>query len=267
MPYSGRAEALIVVPTGGAAVAATNGGGGPSTCTLAAGNYFLTAAGGVSGLLAAFQTALNAGRPSGWTVAMSTNGVVTINCSSTPYALTWTSTALRDLLGFAGNISSTSSPSIATKQAKGVWYPDCPLRLAGDPRMAPKQTDMVTLMSPTGNAVGLVSNVMRRHRGLVWSAVPAARFREASAALVNASWEMFVDDTQIGQGHAWFTPSSKVQIYYLEGSTDTVVGTDASSGAGVSGWFLPIRGVESTLVNQGWTGLHRIEIGDVTTAG
>jgi hypothetical protein len=263
MPYAGRVEALIVVQTGGAAVSATNSVGGPSSCTPAAGSYYLTAAGGVSGLLATLQTALNAGRPSGWTVGMSTNGVVTINCSSGPYAVTFTSTPLRDLLGFAGNISSTSSPSVASKQARGVWYSDCPLRLAGDPRMAPKQTDMVTLTVPPGNAVGLVSNVMRRHRGLVWSAVPAARFREASAALVNASWETFVDDTQIGQGHAWFTPSSKVQVYYLEGSTDTLVGTDAS----VSGWFLPVRGVESSLVSQGWTGLHRIEIGDITTGG
>jgi len=265
--YVGRIEALRVVPTGGAAASATNSVGGPSTCTVAAGSYYLTAAGGVSGIVAALQTALNTSRPSGWTVTMSTNGVVTIDCSNRPFSLSWTSTALRDQFGFAGNITSSSVAVAGTKQAKGVWYPDCPLRIGGHPKTAPKVSDLLTLVTPGGDRTGLVSNVMRRHRALVWAAVPVERYREASAALVNASWEMFLDDTQLGQGHSWFTPTSKLQIYFLDGSTDTLIGADAASGAGVSGWYADLPGSEAALTADPWTGLYRIEIPEITTSG
>lgn len=57
--FAGRVEAKLTVPSGGAAVSATNSGGGPTTCTVPAGNYFLTAAGGVSSLLTTLQTQLN----------------------------------------------------------------------------------------------------------------------------------------------------------------------------------------------------------------
>lgn len=267
MPYAGRIEALRVVPTGGAAVSATNASGGPSACTVAAGSYYLTAAGGVTGLLAALQTALNAGRPSGWTVTMSTEGLVTINCSDVPYALTWTSTALRDHLGFAGNIASTSSPSVGTKQALGAWFPHCPLSIQGHPRMAPMDTDQVTQVSPRGDRIGLVGNVWYAHRRLAWTAVDVARFRESSAALVNASWEKFVKDTQLGQGDAWFTPTSKVQIYWLDAGSDALVGIDGNSGGGVSGWYFDMHGVWAPLTVDAWTGLYRIEIDEITTSG
>ena len=48
---AGRVEARIKIPTGGSAVSATNSGGGPTTVTIPAGNYYYTAAGGISALL------------------------------------------------------------------------------------------------------------------------------------------------------------------------------------------------------------------------
>ena len=58
--FSGRVEARIKVPTGGASVSASNGAqSAASTVTIAAGDYYLTAAGGVSSILTSFQTALN----------------------------------------------------------------------------------------------------------------------------------------------------------------------------------------------------------------
>jgi hypothetical protein len=269
MPYQGRVEALATVPTGGAAVSATNAGGA-TTCTVAAGSYYLTAAGGVSGLLAALQAALNTSRPSGWTVTMSQDGQVTIDCTSEPWALAWTSTDLRDLLGFTADIASTTAAQTGARQVRGAWFPGCPLRLDGHPQMAPEVTDMVTLVSPLGDRVGLVGNVMLRHRNLVWSAVEIGRYREASAAasgLVNASWERFVRDTQHGRGHSWFRPSSKVQIYYLEAGADTLVGADSSSGVGVSGWYFDMPAIEASLTAAPWTGLFRVEIPEVTTSG
>lgn len=261
---SARVEALITVPTGGAAVSATNSGGGPSTCTVAAGSYYLTAAGGVSSLITVFQTALNTGRPDDWTVTFSTTtGRVTIDCADEPWALSWTSTTLRDALGFTGNIASTTSAQTGTNQAKGLWFPDCPLSLDGHPSMAPKATDLLSLVGPTGNRIGLVGNVMRRHANLVWSHVPLARYRAASEALTNASWETFLNDTQHGLGNAFFTPLSKVQIYYDVAGTDTLVGADGS----LSGWYFSKDAVDAPLSAAPWTGMFRIEIAEITTSG
>lgn len=113
--YAGRIEARCVVPTGGAAVSASNAGGGPTTCTVPAGSYFLTSAGDVSGLIAELQTQLNASRPpssGSWTVSLDTTGTgrVTIACSE-PASVSFTSTDLRDALGFAYNFDAPQTPT------------------------------------------------------------------------------------------------------------------------------------------------------------
>jgi hypothetical protein len=103
--YPGRIEARIAVPTGGAAVScATSTQSSAATATVAAGNYFYTAAGGVSSITSALQTALTTAAPpssGSWSVALSTTtGLVTISCTQPAY-VQFTSTDLRDLLGFA----------------------------------------------------------------------------------------------------------------------------------------------------------------------
>lgn len=60
MTIAGRVEARMTIPSGGANFAACNGAqSAVQTLTLPAGNYFHTAAGGVSGLLATLQSYLN----------------------------------------------------------------------------------------------------------------------------------------------------------------------------------------------------------------
>lgn len=60
MAIAGRVEAKLTVPSGGAAVDASTGAhASPVTVTVPAGDYYLTAAGGVSGLLETLQDLLN----------------------------------------------------------------------------------------------------------------------------------------------------------------------------------------------------------------
>lgn len=74
--FAGRVEAKLTVPSGGAAASATNSGGGPTTCTVPAAPYYLTAVGGVSSLLTAFQTALNTSRSAYPSTAATTNTLI-----------------------------------------------------------------------------------------------------------------------------------------------------------------------------------------------
>lgn len=266
MSFAGRLEALITIPTGGAVVAATNGVGGPTNVTIPAGTYYYTSAGGISSIITELQTQLNASRPDGWTVThsltgTSSTGLVTINCTSTPWSISWTSTALRDLLGFNSNITAVSAAVNGTLQARGLWFPRCPLALDGDPGMAPKYSDLRTVDTPRGDIIGHVGNIARRHKRLRWSHVPRDRYREASATYDYGSWEAFVDDTQHGQGHSYFTPATKVQIYDHNAQR---VGTDAS----VTGWYM--RGVEaldSRMSVENFTGYFSVEIPEISTSG
>jgi hypothetical protein len=53
-------------------------------------------------------------------------GLATLDCDGTTTSVTWTDTALRDLLGFTGNLSGSTSYT-ATNQMRYVWRPSRPL--------------------------------------------------------------------------------------------------------------------------------------------
>jgi hypothetical protein len=221
-----------------------------------------------TGLLDHIATRLQAVRPpasGSWTVTLSlSTGKVTISCTGT-WSITWTDTNLRDLLGFTGNLVSISGSTTAPNLMRGVFFPDCVLDLANDHAMAPIDTDVRSTQTPTGKVIAHVGNARYRHTELVYTAVPRARYREASAvaaALTNGSWERFAKDTQLGQGHAWFTPLSAVQIY----AHDSVrVGSD---GPLSNGWaLLGFTGIEGKKISQGWEGAWRLEIAELISDG
>lgn len=230
--------------------------------TITAGTYYM------STFVTQLATDLIAGQPvtgGTWTVTLSTGasgtGKVTIAVTNGTYSITWTSTNTRDVLGFTATITAQTT-STGTNQARGLWLPDAPLDLEGHPSMAPKVSDLRLSEGPTGLVIGLVGNVKRRHRGLRWSHVPLARYREASATVVNGTWEKFLDDTQHGQGHSWFAPASLVQIYDLLG---TKLGVDLNS---TLGWYLKgVEGVDSKRSQQGFTGFFAVEIPEIVSEG
>lgn len=166
------------------------------------------------------------------------------------------------------NFASSLKSQTGTQQAKGVVFLDCPLTMDGDPSQAPRATDLRQSEGPTGVVLGLAGNVKYRQRNLAWSAVPRDRVWESAATYDNASWEQFLVDTQYGLGHAWFTPSSRVQIYWSDAGVDSLVGGDANDGAGLSGWFIKgLTSVEPRMTSPPWTGLWRIEIPEIVSDG
>lgn len=244
MPFAGRWEARFTVPAG-TTIQVMNNGGGPTAVTIPAGTYTL------ENFVVVLQLALTAQRPPGsgaWVVGYSTGspgtGQVTIAMTAGTLSIAWTSTLLRDLLGYTADILAAAS-AIALQQARGLWLPDCPLNAQVDARRAPLYTDHRNTVGPTGLVFGLVSNRMLRHRSLRYSHVPASRVWEASAALPNASWEQFVKDTQLGAGHPWFGVSSPLII---RDHTNTRVGSDAGSVF----WQVPtLPGLDTLVMSSG----------------
>jgi hypothetical protein len=263
----GRLEGILRVPSA-TTVAATNSGGGPTSVSLTAGLYTMTA------FCAHLQARLNAVRtPATWTVTLSTGtsgtGKVTIDCVGETWVLTFTSAEVGTVLGFVGNIASTSDAATGTQNARGVWLPDCPLMLDSRPSSAPEVTDLRQSEGPTGTMYALVGCTKYVHTGLRWSHVVEARTHEGAATTTYASFQQWLRDTQFGSGHTWFTPGSAFQVYWDNNGTDTLVGLDLNAGTGPSaGWKLSgLNTFNPKRRDENWNGIWTIEIPKIVTPG
>lgn len=257
MTYGGRVEAFFTVPSTGNAIAVTTNAGA-ATFTWAAGSYTPSSA------AAYLQTSLNTQAPvtaGTWTVTLSTGssgtGKFTLSVSAGTFSITWTSTALRDVLGFTATITTQSSAT-ATTNARGLWLPDCPVDLDGDPDRAPEVTDSRSTESPTGGTVTLGGNTKYVHKNLRWSHLTRAKVYEGAASVTYSSLQQWFRDTQFNSGHAWFSRGSAFHVYWDNAGTDRILGYDLNSGAGpASGWTLSpaIATFEPQKVSQGWIGM------------
>lgn len=271
MSYGGRFEAFFTVPAS-TSISVTNNGGGPTTVTLTAGTYTITS------LCAHLQSALTSQRaPSSgaWSVSVSTGpsgtGKVTIAMSAGTFSIAWTSTNLRDLLGFTANVSSVASAT-GTTSARGLWLPKCPLHFSGsDPLRAPRVTDLRGVIGPTGKTTAYVGSSMYRHRGLRYSHVLRERCYEGSASTAYSTWQAWLDDTQFGAGHPWFAPGSTFQIYWQDSTgADVLVGRDLHSNTGPAhGWAFdpPIVECAPRPAADGLLAYWTIEIAGIVSEG
>lgn len=222
------------------------------------------AATGLSSNLATAIATFAAAASSVWAVTLSTTtGLATVSCpGAMPFTITWTSTALRDVLGFASTISAATSDQTSTKQARFLWIPDRPLHLMADTKRAPVLTDLRTTTSPKGVMRGFVGNAMYRHERIGWSRVDKNRVWEVEAATTNGTWETFIKDAHLAQGHSWGTPVAPITIY---DHSSYKLGNDAS----ISGWY--IEGVTKCDPQkadaQGWAGQWNVEIPALVSSG
>jgi hypothetical protein len=250
LTYATRFDAFCTVPSG-STLSATNIGGIGISVSLTAGSYTITQ------FVAHVVARLNATAPLSavWTGSVSyTTGLVTLASQGT-WALTFTTAAAGTLMGFVGDIASRASAATGTQNARGLYIPDCPVTLEGDPASAGKVTDLRSTVGPTGSSFSMVGTKMYRHKSIRCSHVARARMFEANAATTYASWQQWLDDTQFGDGHSWFSVGSAFQLYWDNNGTAAIVGASLNAGAGpTAGWcqsglttFEPRRAHETLL--------------------
>lgn len=263
MTYDGRIEGQFTLPAGTTISVTTNAG--TTAVAPTPGTYFLAT------FIPQLQADLIAQRPvtaGTWTVAYSTGpngtGKVTIAVTNGVYSITWTSTTLRDLLGHTANIVAQATVTGAD-QARGLWIPDAPINLDGDPAQAPPVTDLRQTESPTGGMIGHKGTKKYRHKNVQYSHVARARVWNGSETTNNMSFEQFLQDVQWGEGIPWFTPTSLVQIYDLNG---VKVGINANAGAGVAGWYMKgLDSLEPPKSITNFTGFLVITIPELVSSG
>ncbi len=268
MTFGGRLEAFFTVPSA-VTIAAKNGSGGPTSVSLTAGSYTPTT------YLAHVVTRLNAVMgASDWSGSLSTGtsgtGFVTLTNPDVGWTITWTTPEAGTALGFAGNIGATTGAAVGTRNARGLFLPDCPLYTVAHPASAPEFSDMRSTESPTGEVISLVGSYRYEHSGLRYSHVPVAKCVEYAATTTYASWEQWIKDTQTGRGHTWFSIGSAFQVYWDSAGTDTLLGIAMNSGAGPTyGWKAspPLKDFSPKRVDQAWNGMWSIEIPRLVSAG
>lgn len=153
-----KLEGHITVPTGGWTVSITEVPAATSTYTIPAGNYYLTS---TTSLLTTLSAGLTANATLAGTYscvisddASTSTGKVTLSATGiTTFSVTWTSTALRDALGWTGNTSGaltftsqSASPYIFLPNVKRA-NPMAPDGYQGLP-----VTDGTVTVSPSGTS-------------------------------------------------------------------------------------------------------------------
>lgn len=232
MQFAGYVLSLAITVPAAETISVTNNGGGPTAVTLTPGTYSpLT-------LATMLQTVLTAQRPPGsgaWSVSVSlTTGQVTIAMSAGTFSITWTSTNLRDVLGFTANIVTVAS-STGPNQAKGMWLPDCTLVSDIDIRRAVLDTHRRVSIAPNGRTSSARGPGAYKHTGLRWQLVASNRVWTAeentggNPSLVNSSYETFARDALFNLGHTWFPYDGRVAIVDHRGAA-------AGADAAITGW-------------------------------
>ena len=151
-----------------------------------------------SDLATAFGTALSTATGDTVTVSISlTTGLCTIS-STANIAITWTSTDLRDLLGFAGNLSAATS-HVGTKNVRGVWLSQAEGAFTyGNGDEGHIEMDLAVTESPRGDMKGIGWTSRTVLPAALWSHVPKASAKIYSETTVGASIEQWLSYTQWG---------------------------------------------------------------------
>jgi hypothetical protein len=272
MSIAGRIEAFFVVPSG-VTISVSNNGGGPTVVSIAAGSYTITS---FCAYLQAALTAQRAPSSGSWSVTVSTGasgtGLVTIAVTADTYSITWTSTVLRNLLGFTANIA-TQATVTGTINAGGLWLPGCPLQIDGDPDSAPPVIPMLGVESPYGVVTTYSAGGLAYvHERLAYSHVTRDRAHVVAETTPGASFQQWLKDTQWALGHAWFSLASAFQIYWSNVGVDRIVGYELNAGAGpTNGWSFSPPIVKLTdhvkIASSPWLGMWRIELPRIVSQG
>lgn len=175
-------------------------------------------------LLTAFATALSTATGDTVTVTGSFGetgtGLVTIS-STANLAINWgAATDLRDLLGFAGNLSAATS-HVGTKVMQGVWLPNAVMAAPRHVDNGATQIDRSILVAPGGTVYAYGYQRRQKLGRVTWSHVQHRYALEAGEVTDRESFECWYLDTHGGRV-SYFTIAPAVNLYWDAGAGTAV---------------------------------------------
>jgi hypothetical protein len=174
-----------------------------SVITIPKGRYFLNSigsGGATHSLLLEMKTQLDAGPGGTWTVTCDDNsdtsvGKVTIARNSN-YTATWTSTSLRDALGFTGNLSTSSTATFTgANQAQYLYLPNTGRAGVMSPEAGSGayEADHTLAIAPDGTLYALAYTT-RNYDTLEFRTLKGSKTFTSLATVTNGALEKFYQD-------------------------------------------------------------------------
>ena len=169
--------------------------GGAQSYIAAADYYWETLGSAGSSLRAALQTIIAAHSASSTVVIADDTGLMTITWGSGSHSLEWSSTAFRDVCGFAGNIASGAGPNTGTKQVKGLWLPNHPsFGLLGSINSLGRRVSHRKIVTSESGATWVRKLGERYEQAFKFRGLTVAKTFEQDEVRVNESYESFYVD-------------------------------------------------------------------------
>jgi hypothetical protein len=235
------------VPSGGYSVQVTEASpaAGPATVVVVApGDHYLLE------ICASLAAALNADATLGGTdyaVTIDDNsetstGRVTISVGGPrTFALVWTSTELRDLLGFTANLPGGASSYQSANASPKIWLPDRPRSVGQAPDGSDAWVvDGTTTVAPSGKRKRM-AYAKRYWNTLGFDHVSRRKVWEDDETVVNESLESFYDNV-FRPGYAFrYHPDRSVDgtylAYFLDGESADSFAPERSINPQIDEWW------------------------------
>lgn len=217
MATNGKLEARVNVTTAsGFSMTLTDASSGPLVATLPIGTYYHSTDGDQSNTLAeALTTAVNAVMTETWTFTVDTSeggtGKYTISCTGATCTVSFNLTNLRDLLGFSGNKSGSTSYE-GDDQCKGLWLASQGhQKKNGKPGGTARVSDQQTALNSAGYAYGIQGQDYKT-ASITWPMETRAKCWTADEGTANESFETFLYDGIWGK-QAWGTVLGPIRFH------------------------------------------------------
>jgi hypothetical protein len=169
--------------------------------TIPAGRYYMTTIGdGSRSLLDEIAFQAGAATARGWVLNLDddtdgSTGKLTVTVTGAPTTVTWSSTALRDALGFNGNLTGPANGWVSDNHVKYLWLPSC--GRAG--LMAPStsngalEVDYSLSLGTDGTTYAIAYSV-RELDSMEFRHIKGKKAWISQEAIVNESFERFFRD-------------------------------------------------------------------------
>lgn len=202
MATQGKLEGLCTIPTGNVTFTVTETGGsspGAHVITLTAGNsyYHSNAGNNVVTLPARLKALLDAAGGGTYTVSVDAGeggtGRYTISATGiTSMTIAWTSTSIRDWLGFEDSDTSTAGTTFtSTNQAQGLWIAGFGYQSLNGDKAGWRESNQQIAETAGGH----VYSVMGRQKvinEITWPMESRAKTWRANESRTNESFESFI---------------------------------------------------------------------------
>ncbi len=263
----GKLERLIEVPTGSWTFTLSEDNLDVGTVTLTAADTFYWSSAGSAARLAngasasSLKTALEAVGAGTYSVFLNDGegdtGKLQITVSGG--ASVWgmhtfqengaANNALRDLMGFAADITTDVASATSDNHVQGLWLPDAPFFWhRGSADYGSYETDMVTTESPAGHVKAFYSQKKRVFKPR-WRAISKARAYTASESDANESFQTFWVNDVLGEKGYAAQPAGPVRWY-----------PDASVDGTYETYKIPLTEDIGELMTEDWIELVNITI-------